>query len=398
MPNDSTIPHRVQRNIAFALLAKFTQDKSHAETLGKHLQPLPLNIKDYFSEQIMQYDVNADLTKLADSTTAEARFTLHSASEALQPQPPIDWIVESLFAQGTVSMIVGNPGCKKTYSMIDLAVCAAMGKPWLGFETKKVPVLLIDEESGVRRINSRLGDTMRGHGAAEDIPLKYTALARFNLRSQTGENARPSDLHILEEKIVDTKAKLVIIDALADIMPGGDENLVKDIQPVFMGLRQVADNTQSAMIVIHHANKSGDYRGSSAILGALDVMVTVESKPGSPNVDFEVTKHRDGTPGQFAAVANFSDDQFSLTASQVVKRQKLGEPFLYVLRYLMTNGNSLMKDIIARADTCSEPSAKKAIYDLAKLGLISRTDDGSSGKKATYGLTEQGKSKIDIVM
>ena len=61
------------------------------------------------------------------------RFALHTAAEALLPQPPIDWIVETLISAGTVSLVYGDPGAKKTYSMLDLAVCVAMGIPWLGF-------------------------------------------------------------------------------------------------------------------------------------------------------------------------------------------------------------------------------------------------------------------------
>ncbi len=67
--------------------------------------------------------------------------------------------------------------------------------------------------------------------------------------------------------IRDVDAKLVIIDALADVMAGGDENSVKDTQPVFMQLRKIAEETGAAILVIHHVNKMGDYRGSTAIPG-----------------------------------------------------------------------------------------------------------------------------------
>jgi RecA-family ATPase len=70
----------------------------------------------------------------------------------------------------------------------------------------------------------------------------------------------------------------VIVDALADVMPGRDENAVKDTAPIFLTLRKIAEETQCAIIVIHHSNKTGGYRGSSAIKGAIDLLLSVEKK------------------------------------------------------------------------------------------------------------------------
>ena len=39
---------------------------------------------------------------LRDEQPSE-RFKLHSAAEALEPQPPVDWIVDRLFSAGSVS-------------------------------------------------------------------------------------------------------------------------------------------------------------------------------------------------------------------------------------------------------------------------------------------------------
>ena len=293
-------------------------------------------------------------------------------------------------------MVTGDPGSKKTYAMLDLLVCIALGIPWLGFGTQKIPVLLVDEESGVRRINRRLGDVMRGHLADANIPLYYFSLARFNLGLNGSDSSE--DLIKLEEKIQETKAKFVVIDALADVMQGADENSVKDVQPIFMGLRQVADKTGAAIVVIHHSNRNGGYRGSSAIVGALDLHLKVKSEKESPNIDFTVEKNRDGEPMNFAAVASFENDLFFLSSSKPTPKQEFSEPLTYVLEYLQNNGASLLTDITSHADICSENSAKQAVYKLNLQGLVSRVDTGGAGVKATYDLTESGKDKMTTLM
>lgn len=293
-------------------------------------------------------------------------------------------------------MVTGDPGSKKTYAMLDLLVCIALGIPWLGFGTQKIPVLLVDEESGVRRINRRLGDVMRGHRADANIPLYYFSLARFNFGLNGSDSSE--DLIKLEEKIQETKAKFVVIDALADVMQGADENSVKDVQPIFMGLRQVADKTGAAIVVIHHSNRNGGYRGSSAIVGALDLHLKVKSEKESPNIDFTVEKNRDGEPMNFAAVASFENDLFFLSSSKPTPKQEFSEPLTYVLEYLQNNGASLLTDITSHADICSENSAKQAVYKLNLQGLVSRVDTGGAGVKATYDLTESGKDKMTTLM
>ncbi len=400
MNNFSTNPNQIQPDLLLAIIAKLMiGNPIQAEEFHKLLGTLPADKRNLITQLVLKYDLNTNLNNLGSPEAKgsdEARFILHTAAEALLPQPPIDWIVKPLFSTGTVSIVMGDPGSKKTYVMIDLAVCLALGKPWLGFETKQVPVLLIDEESGVRRTNRRLGDIMRGHFASGNIPLQYISLARFNFRLNGTTSS--TDLAMLEEKIRETNAKFVIIDALADIMPGADENTVKDVQPIFMGLRQVADATGSAIVVIHHSNRSGGYRGSSAILGALDLLLKVESKKESPNIDLKVEKNRDDKPVNFAAIAHFENDKFFLTSSQSTTKQELGKPQKYVLKYLQNNGASLLADITSHADSCAEKSARQAVYELADQGLVSRVDLGGTGVKATYDLTERGKQKVNTLM
>ncbi|MEI7469520.1 MAG: AAA family ATPase, partial [Chloroflexota bacterium] len=66
---------------------------------------------------------------------------LFSVSDALKPQPPIDWAIDKLVEFGGVMGIFGKPGSKKNYAMMSLAMCLATGKKWLDFEVKQCPVL-----------------------------------------------------------------------------------------------------------------------------------------------------------------------------------------------------------------------------------------------------------------
>ncbi|MCO6450411.1 MAG: AAA family ATPase [Caldilineales bacterium] len=323
--------------------------------------------------------------EVSETPPPSQRFQLFTARDALQPQPPPAWIVDRLITPGSVSAVVGAPGSKKTYSLLDMAVCVAMGKPWLHLETKQGAVLIIDEESGAARLGRRLGGILSAHFANEETPIAYTCLAGLNLRQAL-------EVEALQRLIFETRAALVIIDALADIMPGADENAVKDVQPLMLSLRRVADATGAAIALIHHAGKNGDYRGSSAIKGAVDLMLTVQSDPDEDIVRFGFEKARDVEPFKFAGQAHFSDGLFWLSAidGEASNAKHTPSPSEgYVLRFLDENGPSAVSDIMNQADTCSPESARRAVYSLAQIGLIRREDEGGRGRSAVYALAEK---------
>jgi len=57
--------------------------------------------------------------------------TFYCADDALRPPPPVDWCVQGLLTQSSLNLLVGAPGAKKTFLAMDMAVCVALGKPWL---------------------------------------------------------------------------------------------------------------------------------------------------------------------------------------------------------------------------------------------------------------------------
>lgn len=305
------------------------------------------------------------------------------AADALQPQPPIEWVIDRLFSAGSVSALVGEPGSKKTYSLIDAGVCVTLGKPWLGLMTRQRTVLFVDEESGPRRFSRRLAETLRAHGAGPATPFAYTCLNGFDLR-ESGSGTR------LEAVLKKTGAGLVLVDSLAMIMPGADENSVKDVQPVMKRMRQIAETTQAAIVIIHHTNRNGGYRGTSAIKGAVDAMIMVESKPEETMVNFHFEKARDIESFKFSANAEWGEGTFSLRPAETpAQTAKFTKPQQYVLRYLKDHGGrALVTDIAANADTCSAASARTAVYSLADKRKIRRCDTGAAGAKATYELME----------
>jgi RecA-family ATPase len=309
----------------------------------------------------------------------ENNYALRSDDYAIQPQAPIDYLIGDLITNSSLNVFYGEAGSKKTYSALSMAVAVANGKEWLNFTTKKSPVLIIDEESGEKRLARRLNETMKGANCESSGQLYFISLAGFKLDKK-------EDVRTIESEINKIGAKLVIFDALADIMDG-DENSKKDVQPVMNNLRKIADNTDSSIILIHHANKGGGYRGSTAIKASSDLMVQISSDLDDSVISFKTEKNRDGTYISWSAEATWEGDIFYLESTSTIQKTSSRED--YVINYLKDNGESTITEIIESPVGCTKQGAKKAIYSLAKSGDIVRSNPKEGNKGAKYKIADK---------
>lgn len=352
-------------------------------------------------------------TSTTSSTTAQTgaeeppaerkpRYVLHRAVEAWEPRPPKEWLLEGLVGAGDLVLLVGAPGVGKTYWFLDLAVQVATGREFLELATSSSGVLVVDEESGNRRLLDRLERIMRGRGLppGTDIPLHYTTMAGFSFLVD------PMWFVDLRMAIEETGARLVVLDALADIMLGGDENAVKDTQPIFRGLKGVCEVTGATILVVHHANRAGTYRGSSAIPGAVDLVLQLSRKDKTGPVTVETAKERDIEPTKFACrmvwdevtdsvkydrATEPAEDAEGASAGPADPGYGRGERF--VLKYLLGHPNGpTRREIVDAADICASGTARNALYNLSDTGYVQRLDRDGAGDRTRWGLTAAGRA------
>ena len=328
------------------------------------------------------------IESVADSL--ETRFHLYTAADALKPQEPIEYVVDGVFGAGSLSVVVGDPGSKKTWSMLDCLAAVSVGDPWLGHSTLPRSVLFIDEDNGKRRISARIGKALRAHGGTEDTLFFYTSLAGFDFGNS-------QDIDELRKLIIKTGAAIVVVDILPNVIPGKKENDATDIGPVLRALRYVAEETQAAIVLIHHLSKAGLIRGTSAINGAMDLALEVESKVESCDVNFKSTKVRDVHAFHFSGFAHFSEDKFYMTESEKSSIVTLNRAQDLVIQYLDTQPGATLEDIglYASGGSVAERTMMNACRSLAgdRMGFTKKTGNGGGrGQKAVWSLTEKGQN------
>jgi len=371
-------------------------DRDYTEKTWDSFNPSEINISTLFydARELGYSSENIDIVikeQELKSITDKPRFEVKDINDIFAERPPITWLVDGLVVEGSLSMIAGDAGCGKTWSSLDLAVCIATGEEWLGKKTQQGPVLIIDEESGDRRIAMRLQKVINGHGGSRITPVYYFTMQGTDIRDAL-------DINEIKKIIEDKKIKFVLIDAFMDVILGADENSVKDVLPGLNLLKKIIEETGVSFLIIHHKTKpsngnKGNYRGSSAIKGAVDLMIEINKTDDS--VKFETTKFRDGEFTDFKAKMFFTDFSFNLVEDDGL--DILSDTFTkgekFVLQFLIDNGISQKMDIEKEAEEKNiQRAVKSAFTTLVQNRYIIRTNPGEH--RACYAIIDSRKNEV----
>lgn len=233
-------------------------------------------------------------------------FTLQ---DAYAHREPTQFLIEGLLPVPCLGIVYGGPGSLKSMVLLDMALCVAAGSPWLEsipegdalpgvtFVTRQTSVLWVDFDNGPRRTRERVGAIGKGH----DLP-SATAFHYVSMPTPWLDASDPAIVQELAKFIHHYGFKLVIVDNLG-LITGETEENSGEMAQVMGKLRWLAEDTESAVIVVHHQRKtngSGDgvrkgetLRGHSSIEASLDLALLVERRNREDAITITATKVRD---------------------------------------------------------------------------------------------------------
>ena len=172
-------------------------------------------------------------------------------------------VVAGLIRRGDVVNLVGGPKARKSFLVMQLALCVASGTPFLGRATTQGRVLLID--------NELRGDDLsrRAQAMASAIGLDWHATANIETMLLRGQLADLNTIKAAVAKVPTGTFSLVIVDALYKAMPKGtDENSNADITQAYIVLDGIAEGQDCAAVCVHHTSKGAQHAKSVTDMGA----------------------------------------------------------------------------------------------------------------------------------
>jgi hypothetical protein len=202
----------------------------------------------------------------------------------LNTLPEPDPLIERTIEKRSVIGLSGDTGTCKTFMALDMASCLATGKSWHGRDVEQGPVLYIASE-GAYGLQSRIQtweyvwDSSIGDHMFQVIPIPVQI---------THREQQEQLLEILRQH----KPILTVVDTLARCAVGLDENSAKDMGMFIDSVYRMRDASDGSVLVVHHTNKSGDTRGSTAFKDGVDTMYLAKGDASLTSITR--TKRKDG--------------------------------------------------------------------------------------------------------
>lgn len=194
----------------------------------------------------------------------EERFKLYTAAEFVV-RTKATWMIKDVLPHANFGVIYGASGSGKSFFAFDMAAAIARGIPWRGHKTTKGRVLWIAAE-GQEDMRKRVtGYCMAQSITPEDLPMKFIANAPNLMEVE--------DVKALIKQIKKSgEFDLIVIDTLAQVMPGGNENSGEDMGKVMGHCKEITRLTSAMVVPIHHSGKdeSRGARGWSGLRAACD--------------------------------------------------------------------------------------------------------------------------------
>jgi len=214
----------------------------------------------------------------------------------------VESIWGDLLYPSSIIQINSEPGLGKTTFMYNLLLQGALNKEFLGIKfSKQINSLYVDVETPSwlrkRKLDS-ICDT--------ELPDNFYFIDSLNLKSQEQSLVKTINEYSIDVLVLDTQSR---------VFQQEDENNNAQANTVLSELRNICQETEVCIVLVHHLGKdtgnSGVYsgRGASAVAGAVEIVVNLSSLD-SEVLKLEVVKSKVNNDYFVMGIKKIGDDRF----------------------------------------------------------------------------------------
>lgn len=228
-------------------------------------------------------------------------------------------LIDDILRQGHKMLLVGPSKAGKSFSLIELAICIAEGKPWMGHQCARGQVLYVNLELDTNSCWNRILDVYDklGYSVSDNMDV-------WNLRGKSV----PMDK--LAPKLIRRAAKkkyiAIIIDPIYKIITG-DENSADQMATFCNQFDKVCTELGCAVIYCHHHSK-----GSQGQKRSMD---------------------RASGSGVFARDPDALIDMIELEVTEAVQKEETDKDIIPICCSFLDRNAMHWRDEVSQDDLCS---------------------------------------------
>ncbi len=189
----------------------------------------------------------------------------------------IDWLLYPFISFGKVTIVQGDPGEGKTTMVLQIIAKLTKGEAVLpsGSDEPALEEKTMDLEPVnviYQTAEDGLGDTIKPRLLSAGADCSRVMVIDDNDQALTMMDAR------LEEAIIKTKARLVVLDPIQGFLGAAvDMHRANEIRPLMKRVAVLAEKYHCAIILIGHMNKNSNGKSSYRGLGSIDFQAAARS-------------------------------------------------------------------------------------------------------------------------
>ena len=386
---------RVQRFISVGL--------SHAEIIARAEKAMLLEDPSEVQHTLHEIAMEA---RYRDSSAVSRLLIAHreykrgamggSLRELLEADvSPIEYLIPELLPKPGTLLLHGRGGCGKTMAALTLAKHIARGTPFsvrgADVPVEQGTVLWLNGDQNSRRIRKQFEDL----DFVSDDPVRIenkVSMLWYDWFTKAVEKHQP---------------KLVVWDSVTACMRGCayDQNKAEYAEPMYWYSSENGESFPATTIVfIHHANKEGGFRGTTALEDAVDISMAIR-RPEKKEVEYigagsrliTITKSREGNEGKQLKLTQQDDLTFTLADVEAPEDQSQPASVVdRVLARLRESGKPLYRTQLNADPLCGGKvdAIRKALERLEDKGLIRSMGEGRSRQFEAVLARAGGEDKV----
>jgi len=257
--------------------------------------------------------------------TIPQKLEVRNFSDIFKIKKDKSFIVDEVFYPKTINMLFSPPAHFKSLLAFQMLMCIATGREWLGFKTKRMPVLYCDAENNDIMIRDRTEKLYSGlQMKRKKIPFY---LIKGGLLIDAKKNINKPFVLAIEQEIIKHKIKLLVFDTLHRFAYY-DENRSDDINLLYTEvLNYYREKYGITILFLHHSTKPdksnrSTYRGSGDFLGMVDTAYSIFRGYKSNKFCLTNEKSRSGERERISGEVIFGEDTIKIIPVSEVKEEE----------------------------------------------------------------------------
>jgi hypothetical protein len=283
---------------------------------------------------------------------------------------PVGWVVPERVPDG-LTMLAGKPKLGKSWLMLDVCTAVARGGFTLGDrKCLEGDVLYAALEDNERRLKSRMGKVC----SLGSWPERLTFWTEMNRLEEGGLDQLRGWIEASE------KPRLIVIDVFSKVRraKGNTEGLYDADYLAAVPLKQLADETGVAIVVVHHLRKQaadGDpfdkVSGSTGLTGAMDTILVLDR-----GVDGVTLYGRGRDIEEFEEALEFQKDTCRWSVLGEAAEVRLSDERRKIIQALRDEGEPMSPASIADVTGHPAGSVRRLLHSMVRAGEVRREKRG----------------------